>query len=51
MIFMAQKKGVEISMGQWGFIVASFALALAILAAAVFKPMKKGFEALERYEG
>ena len=51
MIFMAQKKGVEISMGQWIFIVASFALALAILAAAVFKPMKKGFEALERYEG
>ena len=50
MIFMAQKKGVEISMGQWIFIVASFALALAILAAAVFKPMKKGFEALERYE-
>ena len=51
MIFTAQKEGVEISWGQWIFIAASFAAALAILAAAVFKPIKTGYEALERYEG
>jgi ABC-2 type transport system permease protein len=50
-IFMAQKKGFAISTGQWIFIVTSFATALAILTVAVFKPMKTGFEALERYEG
>ena len=49
-IFMAQKKGVGISWGQWIFIVASFITALAILVTAVLKPMKKGVEALENYE-
>ncbi len=50
-IFIAQKRGLEISAGQWIFIVVSFAAVAVILAAAAFKPMKKGIEALERYEG
>ncbi|MGA7965237.1 MAG: hypothetical protein WCB49_05005, partial [Gammaproteobacteria bacterium] len=49
-IFMAHKRGTEISAGQWIFIIASFAAVAAILLAALFKPMKKGLEALERYE-
>ena len=51
MIFIAQKKGLAISAGQWIFIVVSFAAVMAILLAALFKPMKKGIETLERYEG
>ena len=51
MIFIAQKRGLEISAGQWIFIVVSFAAVIAILLAALFKPMKKGIETLERYEG
>lgn len=50
MIFMAQKKGVGISWGQWVFIAVSFTAALTILVGAVIKSMKKGIEALENYE-
>ena len=49
-IFMAQKKGVGISWGQWVFIMASFTGVIAILCATVFKSMRKGFESLENYE-
>jgi ABC-2 type transport system permease protein len=49
-IFMANVKGTAITALQWLFIIPSFLMVLAINALAVYKPMKMGLEALNRYE-
>ena len=49
-IFMADLRGSTIMMFQWLQIVMSFILVLLIMGFTVYKPMKMGLEALERYE-
>ncbi len=49
-LFMANARGYAISPLQWGFILSSFAAVLALMALAVYKPMRMGLEALQRYE-
>lgn len=49
-LFMADLKGKSVTALQWLFIIPSFAAVLIIQWLAIFKPMKMGVKALERYE-
>lgn len=49
-LFMADLKGKSVTALQWLFIIPSFAAVLIIQWLAIFKPMKMGIKALERYE-
>ncbi|MFH0843912.1 MAG: hypothetical protein V1930_00410 [Pseudomonadota bacterium] len=49
-VFMADHKGIPITMAQWFFIIPSFLAVLFVNVLAVFKPMKMALEALNRLE-
>lgn len=49
-LFMADMRGVAVTMLQWCMIVPAFILVLCISIFAVYKPMKMGLEALSKYE-
>jgi len=49
-LFMADVRGVAVTMLQWCMIVPAFILVLCISIFAVYKPMKMGLEALSKYE-
>ena len=49
-LFMADVKDRAVTLGQWLFILPSFAMVLVIMALVVFKPMKMGLDAIEKYE-
>ena len=49
-IFMSNIRGVSITGLQWLFIIPSFLIVLCINILAVYLPMKKGLEALIKYE-
>jgi len=49
-LFMADLKGKTVTTFQWFFIIPSFAVVLLIQWLAIFKPMKMGVNALEKYE-
>jgi ABC-2 type transport system permease protein len=49
-LFMADLKGKTLTALQWLFIIPSFAAVLIIQGLAIFKPMKMGVKALERFE-
>ncbi len=50
LLFMADARGSSLTAFQWLQIVVAFSIALIIICFAVYKPMKLGLEALERYE-
>jgi len=49
-IFMANVKGLSLTVLQWLFIIPSFAAVLIIGMLTVYKPMKMGLKALSQYE-
>ncbi|MDB9822468.1 hypothetical protein OAC89_02090 [Deltaproteobacteria bacterium] len=50
MIFMADLRGSTITSFQWLQIITAFIFVLLIIGFTVYKPMKMGLEALNRYE-
>ena len=49
-IFMTGLWRRPITTEQWGMIVGAFILVIAITVFAIYKPMKMGMDALEKYE-
>jgi len=49
-LFMADIRGDAVSPMEWVFILFSFAVVLLINGFALFRPMKSGLKALQRYE-
>ena len=49
-LFMADLKGKAITTFQWFFIIPSFTAVLIIQGIAIFKPVKMGVKALEKYD-
>jgi ABC-2 type transport system permease protein len=50
LLFMADVRGSTVTAFQWFQIIMAFSIAFIIICFAVYKPMKLGLEALERYE-
>jgi ABC-2 type transport system permease protein len=49
-LFMSDIQGNAITAPQWFFIIISFLAVVVLSIVAVFKPMKMGLRALEKYE-
>lgn len=50
LLFIANARDQSITALQWLFIIPSFLVVLIVIAGAIYKPMKMGLKAVERYE-